>query len=508
MRRPPPALSRAVDRLQARVARRSVVAVAGLGVLMMQLAWFLAVPPFRGADEFDHAYRAAAVARGQVVAEPTDATRGTGAVVTTPRDIVEAAGPECRRLPYTEPADCRAAGEGRMVQVPSGAGRYSPVFYAIVGTAALPFEGITAFYVMRLTALALCWLLILGALLSAARLGPTSWPVVGLAVALTPVVVFSTSVMAPNGLELAAGAAFWLTLLHVLRNPATAPGRGSVALLAVSGTLLTTVRSLGPLWCLMILGCCLLAVRPSRVRLRDLATSPRLAGAALLVTTAAVASAAWTLTMGSLKVGAEDSPANTWWAKVIAVADQIFLWVLQSIATFPTRTEAAPTLVYVLEFALLASLLVLLRGAPRRYSVAVAVVTLLAVAVPFAATYATYDQHGTSWQGRYTLPFAMGLVILAATGLDASQRRLRPDLVLIGLLAYVTAQWMGAATLMQRERPFSPGVASGDWLLVPTAAVAALLGTGAAIVWLAATSRVPLDVEVDIERTSAAVGRS
>lgn len=35
-----------------------------LGALLMQAAWIVAVPPFRGSDEFDHAYRAASVADG------------------------------------------------------------------------------------------------------------------------------------------------------------------------------------------------------------------------------------------------------------------------------------------------------------------------------------------------------------------------------------------------------------------------------------------------------------
>ena len=37
------------------------------------------MPPFAGIDEFDHAYRAAAAARGQWAIDPVDATRGTGA---------------------------------------------------------------------------------------------------------------------------------------------------------------------------------------------------------------------------------------------------------------------------------------------------------------------------------------------------------------------------------------------------------------------------------------------
>jgi hypothetical protein len=36
-----------------------------VGVMLLQSAWILAVPPFRGSDEFDHAFRAAGVATGQ-----------------------------------------------------------------------------------------------------------------------------------------------------------------------------------------------------------------------------------------------------------------------------------------------------------------------------------------------------------------------------------------------------------------------------------------------------------
>src|SRR4051794_39105891 len=109
-------------------------------MLVVQIAWILAVPAFRGSDEFDHTYRAAAVARGQWIATPSNATRGTGAFVTVPRDIVEAASAECHRLPYTKPVDCVPRGKGRMVQIASGAGRYNPVFYFLVGAPALPFS--------------------------------------------------------------------------------------------------------------------------------------------------------------------------------------------------------------------------------------------------------------------------------------------------------------------------------------------------------------------------------
>ena len=46
-----------------------------LGALVMQAAWILALPPFRGADEFDHAYRAAAVAHGEFIADAGPTSR-------------------------------------------------------------------------------------------------------------------------------------------------------------------------------------------------------------------------------------------------------------------------------------------------------------------------------------------------------------------------------------------------------------------------------------------------
>ena len=48
-------------------ARRRAFRVAALlflGTLLLQSAWILTLPPFRGTDEFDHAFRAAQVAGG------------------------------------------------------------------------------------------------------------------------------------------------------------------------------------------------------------------------------------------------------------------------------------------------------------------------------------------------------------------------------------------------------------------------------------------------------------
>lgn len=65
-----------------------------VGMLLLQTAWILAVPPYHAIDEFDHAYRAAGVARGQWVLTEQPAN-GRGLAVAVPRDMVEAASRQC-----------------------------------------------------------------------------------------------------------------------------------------------------------------------------------------------------------------------------------------------------------------------------------------------------------------------------------------------------------------------------------------------------------------------------
>src|SRR4051794_25121755 len=77
-----------------------------LGTFLIQSAWSLALPPFRGTDEFDHAFRAASVADGQWVSHWGVAHDGRGVLVRAPRSLVVAASPVCRSYEYTGPDNC------------------------------------------------------------------------------------------------------------------------------------------------------------------------------------------------------------------------------------------------------------------------------------------------------------------------------------------------------------------------------------------------------------------
>src|SRR4051794_34923318 len=159
-----------------RPARRFALLVF-LGAFVLQTAWILAVPPFRGSDEFDHAYRAASVADG-VWMPDTPAAHGRGDLVPVSRALVTAAEPICLTYRYLGPDNCfpvATTADGKVLIATAGA-RYNPVFYALVGWPAQPFDGAAALYAMRFAAsLLTCLLLALAAWVVAVAF-TTSWP--------------------------------------------------------------------------------------------------------------------------------------------------------------------------------------------------------------------------------------------------------------------------------------------------------------------------------------------
>jgi hypothetical protein len=456
--------------------------LTGLAVLMV--SWILLVPPFGGIDEFDHAYKAAATARGEWAPTPSQATRGTGAWLEVPRDIVEAARPQCQLLDYTTASDCVGTVHGDTVRVASGAGRYHPLFYAVVGTVALPFDGTAALYVMRLATAALALALVALALSALRTWARSRVALLGPVVACTPVVVYSCSIMSPNGVEMAAGLAFWAAAVGLLVAGVRDVRRLS-AVAAVAGATLCTLRPMGSLWCLLVAAVVLLAVRaqPGRVRLLLRRRDVQLSAAVIAVS--AVQSAAWTMAMGALELGKVADPVQTSVAhRAGEVATLTPLWVLQSVAAFPMRDDATNPAVYLCFLLLFGAFMVIaLRAADRRVRVGIAAVAAVSLVLPFVTSVSTYDELGAAWQGRYALPFAIGMAVLAGFALDRAGRTLPgPWPVLAGVL-FVIAQVVSAASTLHVERARSPLVDSAAWVQPSMWLLVLVTGVGATLLW-------------------------
>jgi hypothetical protein len=387
------------------------------GILLVQAAWILALPAFRGIDEFDHVYKAAAVARGQWTSSG-QAEHGRGGLVRIPGDIVSAAHSMCASYEYTKPDDCvpvRRFADGT-VEIASSASAYNPTYYLIVGTLARPFHGDQVDYVIRAVTALACALLLAWAAAMVASWGRTRWPLVAFTLGLTPVLVYSTAIASPNGIAYGGAALLWSTLLNIVRrDSATDREATAVALGAVA---LSTMHPTGPMFAFLILVLAF-ALRPARAWWSVLATRRRAwLAAATAVLVVAVACVAW---IGYAHPGAIGEPADS----PLTVADDLtfqVLWLLEAVAVFPTVTEYAPTAVYALwGVPLLVMLALLLRTARGRRLVTVAGALALLVVIPATYTAATYADTGLAWQGRYSLPLWLGVSGLAA--LTASSRR-------------------------------------------------------------------------------------
>lgn len=451
--------------------RRShgIVAPFVLGLAVLQAMWIVTVPPFRASDEFDHAYRAAAVARGEWVTD-VPAENGRGGLVRVPADLVRAAHAQCDAMPYTGPDNCNAvpgSGSEETVLVASAAGGYHPAFYWVIGTAARPFDGAASLYAMRTAAAFLClvflglaaWAIQVGARHSAIQ--RSRWHRAALVLALTPVFVFSTAVAAPNGLEIAAGAALWCSLLALPKVSDPVLVRRLIAVAAAAGVVMSTLRMLGPLFVLMIVG--VVVLFHGRATLDFLRRSWRpLVPAVLVVGTSMMLAALWILASGQAEASQDPFLETTW------SPTTLILWPLQTIAAFPYRNMAGPALVYPVVGGLVCALtLVALkdaRGAPR---LALGVGCATALLFPVVLTALTYSGQGVIWQGRYGLPFAVGFVIVAGMVLDRSQRR-QPFVVLVAAGVALTAATVACLGKITRNE-LSRSVSSQDpaWMPLP-----------------------------------------
>ncbi|HET6151857.1 MAG TPA: DUF2142 domain-containing protein [Marmoricola sp.] len=458
---------------------RYVAAVVG-AVLLIQVAWIAVMPPFRGVDEFDHAFRAVAVADGQWEAGGW-ATDGRGRLVTVPRALVTAAHAQCAALPYTGHDNCYPAKSlpGGKVEVASSAAGYEPVFYWIVGTPARPFSGAGSLYAMRVaTALLSTFFIALGVwALTTTRRRSARWVGAVLPLALTPVLLYSTTVVAPNGPEMGAALALWCALvawIHGRPDPRTE--RGIVVVIAVSGIALAGLRELGPEYLFLIV-LVVAAVDPRAFRdvlVRRWRQLVAPVGAAVAV---GLAGLLWRHHQAGI------GPALVPDVKVGMTASNVIAWPLQVVAAFPFRDQSAPAVVYVLSVGLfLALVVVALRRAAGWQRIVLALFLVGSFALPFVLTAATYSSRGVIWQGRYGLPIFVGLPVVCA--LVAGRTGAAPSRWLLGVVAALLgiANVAGPLRVLHDERHRAASTNDGAWHQ-PSAVLVAFVILAAFAMW-------------------------
>lgn len=420
------------------------------GLLGLCLAWALAGPRFSVPDEPAHFLKAASVVRGQlhgVAGEGTTSGDGeVGRAVEVPAAFRTAeVFPQCFAFRGDRTADCAPTdfqGGDELVRVPTPAGSYPPLYYALVGWPTLVWEDANVLYAMRaVSAVANVALLVAGTWALSLVVG-RRLAMAGALVAATPMVAYLAGSVNPNGLEISAAFATWGFALAARDRLGRGVGVGVpvAAGLAASGAVLASIRWLGPLFLAGILVVAALAgpLRDLRGAWRDRAL---LAAGGAVLAAVAVAGLVILTTPNTELLPGPPVPEGGVLTKLAALLGQTQYYVRNMIGWFGWLDAPTPTWTYwtwVALVGLLVGAVALVGSRPALRSTALAVVGTLFL--PVVAQWPSLDEIGMPWQGRYTLPVGVGVVLLAVVGVAEAGRAGRVDLRrLVPLLAVPAA---------------------------------------------------------------------
>jgi hypothetical protein len=404
---------------------------------LLDSAWVVASPIFSGPDEAAQAVKAAAVVRGQLVGRAgPDGHRWLVSVPGPFSTSSVVAFSLCYFSRTDESGSCGLSFTGpRTTQVVSTQfGAYPPLYYAVVGLPSLAGVSATSVYVMRLVSAALTSAFLASAVVSALAWRRSRLLVLGLVAAATPIVIYVGATINDSGLEISAAICLWVSALVLLIDP---PPNGVARLLTktvVAGSALVLARPLSPLW-LVVVGATALALGGTKHLRAHLARPSRWAWVALLVICSGLA-LGWTATVGvdvlGKPLGGQASAAHV----AAYMLSHTPTYLRQAVGMFSFDNVPASLFTFVV-WAGVVTLLVAAAVALGRRRQVIVLLSLAgsAILIPLAIELVEARRYGLLWQGRYSVPLAAGVPVVAAliVGREAScpNRFTRPAVMAI-----------------------------------------------------------------------------
>jgi hypothetical protein len=397
------------------------------------VGWTMAMPLLGQPDEPSHAQRAAAVARGELTWKAREDfvytefffVRRTNTVIDVPAGYATLEDiPVCFAFERGRDATCapEISSDRQIVEARPYTGTYPPLT-AIVQSPGGRFDAPVGLVVMRLCTVLVTAALLASAVVAVRRLGG-GLAAVGLAVILTPVTISIMAAINPSALEIAAAACLWPSLIDIVR-----PGpvdRRAVWRSVVAACVFTLARPISPAFLVVVLVTIAVAM-PWCAQLKAMARQRRAWIWAALAGVAFIFATAWILIArpDHAVIGLPD-PRST--------GDQIHA----SLSMIPKRTGQligpigwldVPLPSFLVQVWLGVSVFLLFLGlvfGSWRRRVALLVLTAGVLLGPTLAEVPSASDYGLIWQGRYTLPIAMGIPILATwtlheRGIDRSR---------------------------------------------------------------------------------------
>jgi hypothetical protein len=246
--------------------------------------------------------------------------------------------------------------------------------------------------------------------------GSGRWATLGVLAAFTPQVIYSGAIPAPNGVEMGLGFVLWASLLAAVRNGDDRRLQRRLLAVAAAATLpLTFMRMLGPVWVLLIVGS-VAAITGWRPTWQLIRRQSRIVSVAAVV---AVAGVCWWwawMTVLSRATGVVPDPDTKKWI----LAFNLPAFTMQMVGAFPFRDQPAPLGVYPLAFFVVGLMLwaAWRRGPDARSRKVLLRIAVVSLVVPVVLSLVFMPSLGALWQGRYELPFVIGILPLCGLLLD------------------------------------------------------------------------------------------
>jgi len=432
-------------------------------------AWGLTMPLFSGPDEPAHVVRAASIARGAVRPPEVEKQRPADWDGFDPELLRFASGvrlPEfyrssgsigCYIFHADIPADCaHFPSSQREVRVLTTAGRHPPTYYAVVGLLSEPFpDNAIRVYAMRLIGAAFAAALAASAFVTAARMRNRRLASAGILVALVPMAFYISGAVNPSGIEITAAVCLWAGVALISMLDADDIDDRLVHRCGIAAVALVVARPLGPVWLGLV--ALFAASLWGREKLWALAHRRVVQVWAAVTTLATIFAVAWLRVAGSLESSNASSRGMRGTTLDLAQASlqRTPLRVREMIGILGWLDAPVPALTILVWLGALGALgLLARRQGPQPLLTATGACFLLTIVVPVALETPGMHNANFFWQGRYTLPLAVGLPILAAF---AAAVQHRPDPSRLGIkmaggigAALVVGQLAGMFRAQQR----------------------------------------------------------
>ncbi|MHB8451636.1 MAG: DUF2142 domain-containing protein [Mycobacteriales bacterium] len=397
--------------------RRSWVVALVAVVWLTTLAWTVAMPLMVQPDEPSQLARAASLYRGEILTHQRVRTPiGAFPVVRIPDELA-------RYAPYARCVDLqprRVPACAHLLTPKSGSARaltqfvpYPPAYFAVVGWPTAVLSGAAAAWGVRIVSSLLSAVLIAAALCFARRGVVSGASLLGVGLALTPLVWSTTGTVSNSSVEISGALAMWAGLAALADPRVRVDGRLALGVGSVCAVEMNA-RPLSPLYVAVAVAAC--AASSTRARLAELAAERAMRWAALLVVASAGVYLAWLGYAGppALLISQRHHP-SVLAAFPLALAAS---WArVRGTLAAGLGTAVDPLVLVLWSLAALALAFgvgSVLSSGERPGRRALRMLAMAVILLPPLIEASQVPAAGFWWQPRYELPFLVGLPILAA----------------------------------------------------------------------------------------------